>query len=631
MAASSFHHYLQALNSEFERLLLENKELRKELQNEPMWLLKSLEMDEPKEAKGEEGRRSTGEGTPTAEVTKSRSTDRFGVQGVRSTVSSQLRLSGHSTGSALAPPSVTAPSLAPPLPGAVEDEPKKHTVEATWVSEVPGGVGAPEGPPPSLNGKGRNLRDLRTPSGSAEERKVVDYESEETEENANFLLLLDIIPAIVILASTAVAGISADNDPDGIAWTVLEAIFTLFFLGELIVRMTFFGVREFLFGSDWYWSWFDILCVVLALIDMGIVYTTLGSGGQADTGPVSALKMLKLARLGRIIRLLKFKIFQELKLMIQGVFTGLRVLFWAVVLLVGCMYLLGVVTKVLFGDFRIEFSTVPAAMFTNFRCFTDGCTSIEGEPLQDKLREEYGGLFLVGYILTFLFVTIGMFNLIMAVFIDNVTDGSTKKRQRELGANAPRTAWVLSSVLRDLILSQMLRREAEDEAAAEEELLQREMSGEHTPRPSGARRSSKIYKEKLLALQERYGYKPHTVQEYDELTQQIRKEMANTNVQVSRAEFNHWLSTERELLETLNDAEIDLSCKSDLFDVLDADLSGVLEFEEMIDGLLKCRGPASKTDIIAIRLKTSHLVQLVTRLCAKLDVPTGDPFAEDEC
>ena len=39
----------------------------------------------------------------------------------------------------------------------------------------------------------------------------------------------------------------------------------------------------------------------------------------------------------------------------------------------------------------------------------------------------------------------------------------------------------------------------------------------------------------------------------------------------------------------------------DLFDVLDADMSGELEFEEMIDGLLKCRGPASKTDIIAIR------------------------------
>ena len=62
------------------------------------------------------------------------------------------------------------------------------------------------------------------------------------------------------------------------------------------------------------------------------------------------------------------------------------------------------------------------------------------------VRSEFGGAFLVAYILLFLFITIGIFNLIMAVFIDNVTDGSTKKRQRELGANAPKTAFVLSSV-----------------------------------------------------------------------------------------------------------------------------------------------------------------------------------------
>ena len=100
---------------------------------------------------------------------------------------------------------------------------------------------------------------------------------------------------------------------------------------------------------------------------------------------MSSLKSLKLARLGRIIRLLKFKIFQELKLMIQGVFTGLRVLFWAVVLLFLCMYLLGIVTTTLFKEFA-EFSSVPAAMFTWFRCFTDGCAAYDGTPLQEKLR-----------------------------------------------------------------------------------------------------------------------------------------------------------------------------------------------------------------------------------------------------
>ena len=86
------------------------------------------------------------------------------------------------------------------------------------------------------------------------------------------------------------------------------------------------------------------------------------------------------------------------------------------------------------------------------------------------------------------------------------------------------------------------------------------------------------------------------------------------NVVVTREEFNHWLSGEKELITTLDDSEwlgcrtaestslgpailcmqrlaasmfgqlgpgrIDLSCKSDLFDVLDADLSGELEFEE---------------------------------------------------
>mmetsp|Transcript_44035 Transcript_44035/g.102800 ORF Transcript_44035/g.102800 Transcript_44035/m.102800 type:complete len:147 (-) Transcript_44035:30-470(-) len=80
------------------------------------------------------------------------------------------------------------------------------------------------------------------------------------------------------------------------------------------------------------------------------------------------------------------------------------------------------------------------------------------------------------------------------------------------------------------------------------------------------------------------------------------------------------LSTEKELIKRLEESEIDMSCKFDLFDVLDADLSGELEFEEMIDGLLKCRGPASKTDIIAIRLKTSLGVKLLTKICEKLGI-----------
>ena len=210
------------------------------------------------------------------------------------------------------------------------------------------------------------------------------HEIEESEDNATFLLMLDVVPALVILANSVVAGISADVEPNSFAWTLLETLFALFFIGEIAIKIKVFGFKGYFFGEDWYWSWFDLLCVVLALIEMSITYLSLASGKNAEMGAMSSLKMLKLARLGRIIRLLKFKIFQELKLMIQGVFTGLRVLFWAVVLLIGIVYLLGAVSKTLFSD-NPEFQTVPRAMFTSFRCFTDGCSTYDGAPLQDPL------------------------------------------------------------------------------------------------------------------------------------------------------------------------------------------------------------------------------------------------------
>ncbi|CAJ1381935.1 unnamed protein product [Effrenium voratum] len=546
--SSDFHRLLSALTAEYERLRLENSALRKELKGEvsisptpPTWALEDGDVPVP----------------PTCTSPTKRSCT-----------------------ATLEVPGCVAEMVHSELPE--EDE--------SWAPLEP------DGPPPMMTNVTR---------GSAMKHGRV-YEVDETEERANFLLMLDVVPAVVIMASAAVAGFSADIHPESIGWKVLEALFTVFFIAEILVKSRVFGCKEYVWGPDWYWSWFDILCVILALVDMTLTYISMTSDFHADTGAMSSLKMLKLARLGRIVRLLKFKIFQELKLMIQGVFTGLRVLTWAVILLVGFMYLLGVVARTLFASHE-EFSSIPAAMFTSFRCFTDGCAAFDGTPLQERLRKssDFGGLFMLSYILLFLFVTIGIFNLIMAVFIDNVTDGSTKKRQRELGQNAPKTAWVISSSLRQLIMTGIFQKEAEDEAE----------------RGQQDRRVSKILRDKLVSMQVRYGYKPKSRSEYEELTERIREEMSNRNVVVTRDEFNGWLG-EEELLETLSDAEIDVSCKYDLFDVLDADLSGELEFEEMIDGLLKCRGPASKTDIIAIRLKTRHLVRMVTQICEKLRIQT---------
>ena len=69
-------------------------------------------------------------------------------------------------------------------------------------------------------------------------------------DSASFLLLLDMVPAAVIILSAAIAGLSADIAPNHIAWTVLEIVFTVFFVAEIIVKCRYFGICEYLVGSE---------------------------------------------------------------------------------------------------------------------------------------------------------------------------------------------------------------------------------------------------------------------------------------------------------------------------------------------------------------------------------------------
>ena len=71
-------------------------------------------------------------------------------------------------------------------------------------------------------------------------------EHDDREDNATFFLMLDVVPAIVIMLSAIVAGVSADNDPNNTIWKVLEILFTVFFIGEVVVKLRVFDWKEYL-------------------------------------------------------------------------------------------------------------------------------------------------------------------------------------------------------------------------------------------------------------------------------------------------------------------------------------------------------------------------------------------------
>ncbi|CAK9036410.1 unnamed protein product [Durusdinium trenchii] len=122
--------------------------------------------------------------------------------------------------------------------------------------------------------------------------------------------------------------------------------------------------------------------------------------------------------------------------MVLGVISGMRVLAWAMVLLapwtkgktgkaavrvydVVLIFAAAIFFTSMFGESCLELRSVRFSMFTLFRCFTDGCVDYEGKPLSEKLHEIYGLWFVIPYVFLFVGVTLGLFNLIMAIFIDN--------------------------------------------------------------------------------------------------------------------------------------------------------------------------------------------------------------------
>eukprot|EP00931_Biecheleriopsis_adriatica_P017307 TRINITY_DN12453_c1_g1_i1.p1 TRINITY_DN12453_c1_g1~~TRINITY_DN12453_c1_g1_i1.p1 ORF type:complete len:225 (-),score=33.33 TRINITY_DN12453_c1_g1_i1:31-705(-) len=204
-------------------------------------------------------------------------------------------------------------------------------------------------------------------------------------------------------------------------------------------------------------------------------------------------------------------------------------------------------------------------MFTAFRCFTDGCAASDGTPLHDHLTRKYGMLFVIPYVLSFMLVTVGIFNLIMATFIENVMVGSTRRNLEALGHSYFEVKNKMATVFH-----QMMLKNPED----------------YTPEQV----------RQLVGLQGPHG--------------EVRAESLPKDLSISRERFQEWLK-DLDVCDLLKEAEIETSNKTELFDVLDVDMSGYLEVDELINGLMRVRGPITKADIIAVRLKVRYMTNVL--------------------
>ncbi|CAJ1461532.1 unnamed protein product, partial [Effrenium voratum] len=93
------------------------------------------------------------------------------------------------------------------------------------------------------------------------------------------------------------------------------------------------------------WILFDLLCILLSWLDFFMTYALSIAGG---TSALAVLRVLRLMRLLRLVRLLK--ILQQLWLLLSSMFASLRVLFWAIAMLVVICYIFGILIFTLSKD-----------------------------------------------------------------------------------------------------------------------------------------------------------------------------------------------------------------------------------------------------------------------------------------
>jgi len=373
-------------------------------------------------------------------------------------------------------------------------------------------------------------------------------------------LVLEPAICIVLVINAFLIGVNLDVHRDWEGWNYVDMLFIAIYLGELLLKIHLLGWADFIERQNRFFNFFDVVIIIIAMI--GAVLQFMQSGEVHHS--IVVVRLVRLARVARIVRLFRFEIFKELLVMIACLISGLRTLMWAFVLLFFAVYPMSLVLTQFIGHVEEDqymkelFETVPRSMLTVFRCVIGDCNYSNGTPAVLDLVDRYGMLWIPMYVTVMLIITFGLFNLIMAIFVDNaLTDAKRQERAEKL-------------------------RRLKDRA------LQKEATA------------------KLLELLWGYVLEEQAAQNKDNNAnavdglasagiQQMR------NVSVTKGVFQTFLS-DREVIQNLERLDVPEEERLDLFDVLDANGNGSIQMDELINGVIKLRGDPRRSDIIHVLL-----------------------------
>jgi voltage-gated sodium channel len=238
------------------------------------------------------------------------------------------------------------------------------------------------------------------------------------------------IIATAVILNAIQMGVQCDlyGEPYDKVYAVLEIVFTVLFLFEMVVKLVAFGCSYF-YSS---WNIMDFFLCWLSVFDIFVVPFLLQSK-KTGTKNFSVLRILRLLRVVRVARIFKF--LKELWLILRGIMESFRTLVWVTLLLGVVLYICAIFCTQMIGqspaetyedfpegfsgsDFNKEqyFGSIFRSMVTLFNIvIMTGDWDIVCRAVVEK--QAWMFIFFLAFIML---TTFGLMNVIIGVVVDNV-------------------------------------------------------------------------------------------------------------------------------------------------------------------------------------------------------------------
>ncbi|CAE7720749.1 Cacna1c [Symbiodinium sp. CCMP2456] len=402
------------------------------------------------------------------------------------------------------------------------------------------------------------------------------------------IMYLEPLVAILIIGNGIMIGFQTDPGyKDWNGWVYIEMAFAICLILEVCLRMYVLGCFGYWCGSERLWNWFDLFLMCTGISDIAIQLFDDQESGMAGT---SLLRFCRLIRLVRIVKVFRIKVMKDLRLMVKGLLAGIRTLALAFILLFAVLYVISGFATMTIGssDITVDlglnqyFNNIPNSMFTAFRCFTGECVSDDGRPIHSLLASRFGVLFKAGYVASYMLVTMGIFNVILAVYVD-ITMKAAKENDAVTAEQYSRESIRVARTTRELL---------KKFAAAYHSFHEPHRNHHHGSPNDEHDPEAKVNTSSARAMYAEDGM-------HDKIA--ITKDLFLLIVQ------------DRGVQKLMDDLDLPHD-RANLFEIIDADGSGTLQITELLQGLLKIRGEISKSDTVASLLATKAVFSMLSEL-----------------